>query len=396
MATNNNDAHLTLISATNQMLGTSAIENLDLQGIVDAGKDWDDIQKENWAKTLSAAYIRDVYTDSSYEDRSNDVFYESSDKYGAITRVIDIEMPEVIENRSWTASQSGQITIGSNIAYLPVVNQQLFAGSSSWAVSIAFTGTQLNEAFESVEGLLTFDNYLRMMAENSVKYHRSVMNSMNRNNYIAEKINIGNSAGKIHVVNLCEEYAKYHGQSSLSAETFLHTEACMRYSARVFKKFKGLMQEMNTLFTTRANSKGKFVPSNRLVFQILSDFVAGMENNVYSNTFHEDFVKLPLYREVVAWQGLTDDTASADFAQLSSLDVTTASGDTVTKSGIVGLMVDKWAIMHTMVQNRVGVQRDDIKDITLNDYQFTDRYINNLTLPGIVFVVEDYTAASQQ
>ena len=54
-------------------------------------------------------------------------------------------------------------------------------------------------------------------------------------------------------------------------------------------------------------------------------------------------------------------------------------------------MVDKWAIMHTMVQNRVGRQRDDIKDITLFDYQFTDRYINNLTLPGVIFTVADYS-----
>lgn len=396
MATNNNAMYTELIGATNMMLGESAIDKLDLQGIVDAGKTWTQAQKEQWANELSARYVKTIYSDSAYTDRSNDVFYEDSAEFGAITQVIDIEMPEVIENRSWTAVTSGTTTIGANVVYLPVVHEQLFAGTSSWAVPIAFTGTQLNQAFESVQGLLTFNNYLRLMADNSIKYHKKVLNSMNRNNYIGEKIAVGNSAGKIHVVNLVEEYAKFMGVTTLDANVFYHTPDAMRYSAKIFKKFKDMLLEMSTLFTTRANSKGKFVPENRLVFQILSDFTATMDNAVYSGVFHDEFVKLPLYREVVAWQGLTDSTASADFEQLSSIDVTTSTGEVVSESGIVGLMVDKWAIMHTMVQNRVGVQRDDIKDITLNDYQFTDRYINNLSLPGIVFVVQDYDAEATE
>lgn len=389
---NNNEMYTTLISVTNQMLGKSAIENLDLQGIVDVGRTWDFSQKDQWAKALSSKYVATIFTDAEYRDRQNDVFFENAAEFGAITEIVSIEMPEVVDNPAWMNVTSGVTQIGSNVVYLPVVNAQLYGSSDSWSIPIAFTGTQLDEAFTSVEGLLKFEAYVRLMAQNSANYHLAVMNGVNRNNYIAEKLNAGNSAGKINVVNLVAEYAKYKGVSSMTAQAFLADVAGLRYSTRVFKKYKSLMMDMTTLFTTNPNSKGKFVPEDRLVFQILADFEGLITTELYSGAYHDEFVEMPLYRNVTAWQGLTGADVTADFDTLSSIDVTNASGNTVKKSGIVGFMVDKWAIMHTVVQHRVGYQRDDIKNITLNDYQFTDRYINNLTLNGVVFTVEDYAA----
>lgn len=386
----NTDIHSFLQDATNQILGAEARDTLTLQDIIDVGQTWDFSQKEQWVKTLTGMHIKDLYTDRAYKDKRNDVFYEDSAKFGAVVRIINMEMPDIIENRSWTQVTSGTTTIGANTVYLPIVNQQLFGATDSWGVSIAYTGTQLNAAFESESGLLEFDNYVKLMAKNAIEVHRATMNSVNRNNYIAEKIHAGNTTGKVNVINLVEEYQKDHGDTSMTAAQFFASADAMRYSVKTFKKYKDLLHEMSTIFTMDANSKGKFLPEDRFVFQVLSDFEGRLDSEVYSTTYHDEFVKLPLYRNVNAWQALRGIT-QLTFADLSSIDVTTASGDTVSTNGIIALMVDKWAIMHTMVQNRVGYQRDDIKDISMYDYQFTDRYMNNLTLNGLVFVIQDYT-----
>ena len=392
MPTNNNSMYTILQEATNQMLGEKAIDNISLEDIIDVGKTWSQVEKEQWVKELSARYVKTMYTDVSYEDKRNDIFYEDSASFGAITQIISMEMPDIIENRSWTAVTSGVTQIGSNTVYLPIVEEQLYAGTDSWGVSIAYTGTQLNEAFDSAEQLMQFNNYIKLMAQNAIKFHRATMNGQNRNNYIAEKLNAGNKAGKINVVNIVEEYQRDHTNSAMTAAQYLTSEAALRYSVKTFKKYKSLLLDMTTLFTMKDDSKGKFVDPSRFAFQILSDFEGRLEAEVYSGTYHEEFVKLPLYRNVNAWQALVG-TANADFATMSKIDVTTAKGATVSRSGIIATMLDKWAVMHTMVQNRVGYQRDDIKDISMYDYQFTDRYINNLNLPGIVFVVADYTPA---
>ncbi len=391
MPNNNNTMYEVLQNATNQMLGSEAIENIDLRNIIDVGTSWSDLQKEQWVGKLSAMYIDTKYTDREYTDKRNDVFYEDSAKFGAITQIISMEMPDIIANRSWINVTSGVTQIGQNTVYLPIVDEQLFAGSDSWAVSIAYTGTQLNEAFRSESGLLQFNNYVKLMAQNAISLHKATMNGLNRNNYIAGKINAGNQQGRINVVNLVEEYQKEHSNQSMTAQQFLYDENALRYCSKIFKKYKSLLTDMTTLFTTKWDSKGKFIPTDRFVFQVLSDFEARIESEVYSDTYHNEFVQLPLYRSVNSWQALTG-TSSADFNTLSKIIVTDSSGNSVEKSGIVALMVDKWAIMHTIVQNRVGYQRDDIKDISMYDYQFTSRYINNLTLNGVVFTVEDYTA----
>lgn len=386
----NQDIHSTLQNATNQILGAEARDTIDLQGIVDAGKEWDFGLREQWVKTLTGMYIKDMYTDRAYKDKRNDVFYEDSARFGAINRIISLEMPDLIENRSWINVVSGETEIGKNTVYLPIVKQQLFGATDSWGVSIAYTGNQLDAAFESTSGLLEFDNYVKLMAQNAIELHKATMNSVNRNNYIGEKLNAGNSAGKVNVINLVEEYQRDHSNQTMTKAAFLSSADAMRYSVKTFKKYMDLLHDMTTLFTMDATSKGKFVPDDRLVFQVLGEFEGRMDAEVYSTTYHEQFVRLPLYRSVNAWQALTGIT-SLTFDDLSAIDVTTSDGHTIARNGIVAMMVDKWAIMHTMVQNRVGYQRDDIKNISMYDYQFTDRYMNNLMLPGIIFIVDDYT-----
>lgn len=392
----NTDVHEFLQKATNLIIGAEASDvahPLELQDIIDVGKTWDFSQKEQWVKELSGMFIKDMYTDRAYKDKRNDVFYEDAARFGAVVRIINMEMPDLIENRSWTQVTSGTTTIGSNTVYLPIVNQQLFGATDSWGVSIAYTGNQLDAAFESEAGLLEFESYVKLMAKNAIEVHRATMNSVNRNNYIGEKIHAGNSTGKVNVVNLIEEYQRDHGNSNMNVQQYFSSADALRYSVKTFKKYKDLLHDMSTLFTMDSNSKGKFVPEDRFVFQVLSDFEGRLDSEVYSTTYHDEFVKLPLYRNVNAWQNLRGLT-SLTFGDLSSLNIITADGDTVQTTGVVATMVDKWAIMHTMVQNRVGYQRDDIKNISMYDYQFTDRYMNNLLLPGIVFVVKDYTASN--
>lgn len=393
-STINKDIHSELQDATNQILGAKARETIDLQGIVDAGKEWNFDLREQWVKTLTGMYIKDMYVDRAYKDKRNDVFYEDAARFGAITRIISMEMPDLIQNRSWIDVTSGVTTIGSNTVYLPIVKQQLFGATDSWGVSVAYSGNQLDAAFESVSGLLEFDSYVKLMAQNAIEIHKATMNSMNRNNYIGEKLNAGNSTGKINVINLVEEYQKDHSNAAMTRAQFLSSADAMRYSVKTFKKYMDLLHDMTTLFTMDATSKGKFVPDDRMVFQVLGEFEGRMDAEVYSTTYHEQFVKLPLYRSVNAWQALTGITALT-FADLSAIDITTSDGNTVSTNGVVAMMVDKWAIMHTMVQNRVGYQRDDIKNISMYDYQFTDRYMNNLTLPGIIFKVDDYTPSNR-
>lgn len=392
----NEQANTFLNAVADQAKGKTVISQQMYDDVIQEAGSWDWSEKEQFLSTLSGKYIDTMYTDASWTDKYNDVFFQNSEQFGAVVQIINTEMPEVRANRAWDVIQSGTTTIGSNTVYLPVVKEQLVGGTSSWAIPFALTGTQMNTAFESASGLKRFESYVQLSVENANKYHIARMSASNRNNYVIEKINAGNSAGHVNVVNLVQEYCNMTGTSSMTVAQFLaNNNGCLRSVYKTFKKYKALLTDMTTLFTMDSTTTGKFIPEDRFVFQVISDFVALMETELYSTTYHEDFVRLKGYREIPAWQGLRTSSSTLTFSDLTTINAgrqdSVISDDSVevNRSNIVGLMVDKWAIMHTIVRHRTGVQRDDIKDITLFEHQFTDRYINNLMLNGVVFVLDD-------
>lgn len=356
-------------------------------------------EKEQLLGALSGRIIDTMYTDSSWTDKYGDIFFQNSEQFGAIVQIINTEMPEVRQNRAWDQITSGETTIGSNVVYLPVVKEQLVGGTSSWAVPYAISGIQMDSAFRNASGLSRFIGYVQLSAENAIKYHLARMTAANRNNYIVEKLKKGNTATNVNYVSLVAEYNAMTG-ASLTAQQFLNNQdGCLRMVNRIFKKYKALLTDMTTLFTLDSTTTGKFIPDDRFTFSLIGDFNALLESELYSTTYHDDFVKAKGFREVPSWQGLRRANTTLTFDDLTTInagrvDSVLYTGGTaedpeveINQSGILGLMCDKWAIMHTVVRHRTGVQRDDIKDITLYEHQFTDRYVNNLMLNGLVFTI---------
>lgn len=388
---NTRDVHSILTSAYKQISGQSDISTINYDGVVTASQSWTDSQKDAFMGELSNAYMNEaIYTDREYVDRYNDIFYENSDMFGAITRVIDIEIPDTIKSSAWETFVSGTSTIGSHTIYIPAVNEQLYINSDSWAVPLTISGEQYRSAFSSASGMAQFDNYLRLSAQNAVSIHRAEMNALNRNNYLITKVTLMNQANKKHVVNLVEEYCADTGTASMTADVYRKTPACLRHAIKTFKKYKALMMLPSTLFTASTTTNGKFCPEDRFVMQVLSDFEGDIISEVYSSTYHDEFVKLPLYRDCPSWQGLKDSNGVLNFAQLSQV-IGTPAGEQSSNSasGIVAFMCDKYAIMHTNVYNRVGVDVDNIRDVSYYEYQYTDKYMNNMNLNGIVFYLGD-------
>lgn len=389
----NEQVDVFLKAAGEQAKGKTPIAQEVFDGVIQEAGTATLSQKEQFLNSLSGRIIDTMYTDAAWTDKYGDIFFQNSEQFGAIVQIINTEMPEVRQNRAWDQITTGQTTIGSNVVYLPVVKEQLVGGTSSWAVPYAISGTQMDSAFRNASGLSRFIGYVQLSAENAIKYHLTRMSAANRNNYMMEKLAKGNTATNVNVVSLVAEYNAMTGKS-LTAQQFLNNQdGCLRMVNRIFKKYKALLTDMTTLFTLDSTTTGKFIPDDRFTFSVIADFNALLESELYSTTYHDDFVKAKGFREVPSWQGLRGASTTLTFNDLTTINaaredsVIDSSGVDINQSGIIGLMCDKWAVMHTVVRHRTGVQRDDIKDITLYEHQFTDRYVNNLMLNGLVFTI---------
>ena len=201
----------------------------------------------------------------------------------------------------------------------------------------------------------------------------------------------------IHVLPLIKMYNGEMNPASpiTSRAEFMANKECLRFMDRKIVEYAGYLKEQSALFNTEGLVK--FVPEDRLVVEVLNYAAQAADSVLLSDTFHKELVSLPAYRSVSAWQGLGDGKidnlgAFISFDETSKIDVTVDDGTTYGKhielTGVVAFMCDKWAIMHTIRSERVAARNFDPEALDMYFYQFRDMYMNNLSLPAVVFIVD--------
>lgn len=369
-----------------QYIGKEEIGQLTLKEFCDIGSDEATFSKSQFTKALIDVVTKNFFTDTTYANEYTDLFYEDSERFGAITQMIHVEAPEAKENTAWKTFTSGTSTVGNYTVYLPVVETQYYVKSSSWAIPVAISWEQWDTAFRDVDSLNSFINYVFLSVENAIKIHLEEMDNLNRNNFIAEKIEYNRKSDKVgtHVVDLTEEYAKAKRITEpLSRDSLMLDREFLNFAAMTLDNYIGYFKKPTSLFNTKGSTR--FTPEDRLVCQVLQYFESAMGSFGYASTFHDNYVKLPLHQSIPWIQSPGD----LSFDDISSLHVETESG-VVETSGIVAFIADKWSIMHTIRSNRVASQYFDIENITNYEYQHRDSYLNNLGMNAVVFVINDY------
>ena len=364
--------------------GNAEITVEDLTKAIDTGSEEIGNVREPFTKALIAILTKNWFTDSSYRSEYTDPFFVDSMEFGLIVQAISVTVPEVKDNPAWQTFTSGTSKVGEYTVYLPVVDSQYYTKTSGWSLPITISWSQWSVAFESMERMNEFVNYVLMMVDNAIIQHREDMNNANRNNYISERLLQVDGIGKIDLV---AEYVEEKGiTQALTVKQALNDNEFLRFAIRKINKIYNLFKKQTSLFNSA--KKVRFTPTERCVIQLLEDFDSRIKTSLMADTFNAEFLKLPNYGTVPFWEGV----GNTSFDDVSSINVTSKSG-TSARSGIVGFITDKWAIMHTIKSERVASQFFDIENLTIYSYQFVDQYMNDLTQNGVVFVLNDYTPA---
>lgn len=383
-----NDISTIVNSAYSQFTGTDGATLTDIRDLVDEGVSDVAALRSKFFGALLGAVTKNFYTMTSAESEYDDPFYQDSEEFGAIMQMISAQCPQATSNPAWQSFVSGTSTVGEYTVFLPIVETSYYTKQEAWSIPLTLSSEQMNQAFRDNAGLSEFVQFIHMVVGNAILAHREEMNELNRNNYIAEKLNAAAdvSVDGIHAVDLVDLYVTEFGiATDFSVEDALASDTFKTFAMSKIGEYADYMRKQTGIFTV--DNSVRFVPKDRLICQMLSAFdkkLAVTQAGIY----HNDLIKMPGYRTVAAWQGLGDLT----FDSLSEINVK-VSGGTVAQDGIVCLLVDKWAILHTIKKQRTASQHFDIEDVTQWSFQFVDSYCNQLNLPGVVFYLSDHTAS---
>ena len=369
---------------TKEILGENAVVNEDLSNIVDIGKEiFDATDVDNYVKSLVNHIGRVIFVNRPYSGGAPSVLMDGWE-YGSVLEKISAELPEATENESWELTDGA--SYDPNIFYKPKVSAKFFNKRVTFEIPMSFTERQVKESFSNAAQLNGFYSMLYNAVDKSmtIKIDSLVMRTIN--NMIAETLHDFNSTGDytgsgIRAVNLLKLYND-DKSTNLTAEKSIKDPDFIRFASYIMGLYMERLSKISSLFNI--GGKDRFTPRDSLHVILLSDFAKASDSFSMSSTFHNEFVALPKGEIVPYWQGSGTDYS---FSSVSSINVKTASGDTVNASGIIAVMFDRDALGVTNLDRRVTTNYNPKAEFFSNWYKFDAGYFNDMNENFVLFYV---------
>lgn len=369
-----------LQTITDEVVGDSVVVKEDLSNVVDVGKQiLDNTSVDNYVKALVNRIGRTEFVDRVLASTAPNINRDSWE-YGSVLQKVRCELPDTTNNPTWSLTK-GQ-SVDPFIYNPPAVSAKYFNSKTTFEIDVSFKEDQVKE---SLSGAAELNRFIAMI-ENRIRTKLTLCrdNLIMRTivNLIAEKI-----AANHGVVNLLTEYNAAFG-TSLTADKAIKNPDFLRFSSATIKLYSDRLKTASVLY----NKDGyvTFTPKEYQHLVLLSEFATGLDVYLYSDTYHEELLKLGSFDTVAFWQGTGNSTAP-NFTAASSINAIIASdGETeVNTSGVIGVLFDRDACAVCNDNPRVTSIYNPRGEYSNYFYKEDCSYINDLSENVVVFVVTD-------
>ena len=370
-------------TATREILGEQSVVNEDLSNLVDIGTAiFNANAMDNYVRSLVNHIGKVVFVNRPYSGSVPSVLMDGWE-YGSVLEKITAELPTATENESFEL-QNGE-SYDPNVFYKPTVSAKFFNKKVTFEIPMSFTERQVKESFSNAEQMNGFMSMLYNAVDKAmtVKVDSLIMRTIN--NMIGETLHDDygsdalNSKSGVKAINLLYLYNQRYSES-LTAQNALTNPDFIRFASYQMGVYASRLTKISTLFNI--GGKDRFTPSDLLHVVMLSDFRKSANVFLQSDVFHEQFTALPNAEEVPYWQGSGTDYG---FSDITAINIKTASGDTVSTTGILGVMFDRDALGVTNLDRRVTTNYNPKAEFFSNWYKFDAGYFCDFNENFVVF-----------
>ena len=354
------------------------ILNEDLSNIVDMGtavfsNNW----KDNYVKSLLDRIGREVFVDRAYEGYAPRVLRDSWE-YGSIMSKTRCKIFDAKANPSWNL-QKGE-TVNQFEFNPPDVTQKFYNSKTAWQIDCSFTDYQLRESFTNAAAMNRFISMIENRIQTSMTIYIDSLIMRTINNFIAEKINAGNS-----VIDVLAGFNATQ-ETPITAAAAVSNKEFYRYLAYRTDLDIERFRAPSANFNIDDEANVTFTPREYAHFVLHSDFAAGMKVYLQADTYHENLVTLGDFETVPFWQAQGD---AYQLATTSRIDVKLASDNTTTvnRNYIIGILFDRDALGVLNDNRRVTSAYNANGEYWNNFYKVDTSYFNDLAENAIIYVL---------
>lgn len=382
-------------TVSGEVLGKTGFVSEDLTGLVDLGNEvFNQNAVDNYVKSLVNHIGKVVFVNRPYSGKVPSVLMDAWE-FGSVLEKISADVPKAEENDTWNLKDG--IEYKQDVFHKPTVSAKFFNSKVTFEVPVSITERQVKESFSSAEQMNGFLSMIYSAVEKSMTIKTDALVMRTINNMIAEtldadkeafgweqttheNVNYAN-ASTVRCVNLLKLYNTKTG-AQLAADVAVTTPDFIRFAAYQMGLYADRLQTISTLFNV--GGKERFTPKELLHTVLLSDFAAAAKAYLYADTFHSENVLLPQAETVASWQATGQDYA---FADVSKIDVKSASGASISVSGVLGVMFDRDALGVTNLDKRVTTNYNAKAEFFNNYFKFDAGYFNDTNENFVVFFV---------
>ena len=377
-------------TVTKEVIGEEAVVNEDLSNVVEIGTQIQDLDKiDNYVNSLVNHIGKVIFVNRPYSGSAPSVLMDGWE-YGSILEKVAVDsLPQAVENESWELEDGH--SYDPNIFTKPQVSAKFFSKKVTFDIPMSFAERQVKSAFQNATQLNSFFSMIYTAIDNSmtVKIDSLAMRALN---YMIGVTLHGNSGNR--AINLLSGYNDAT-DSSLTAIDAISNPDFIRYASYIMGLYADRLTRLSKLFNDGA--KERFTPKDRMSIITLAEFARAADAYLQSDTYHNEFVRLPEADTVPYWQG---SGLAYDFNSTSKIDVQinvdetdSETGDTirrkvtVSQTGILSVMFDRYAVGVANLDRRVTANYNGRAEFFNNWYKFDAGYFNDPNENFIVFYV---------
>ena len=382
--------YMLMNSISQEVLGKTDLVQEDLTGIVDMGTEvFNQNAIDNYVKSLVNHIGKVVFVNRPYSGKVPSVLMDAWE-FGSVMEKISADVPKATENDTWNLKDGQEYK--QDVFHKPTVTAKFFNSKVTFEVPVSITERQVKESFSSAAQLNGFLSMIYNAVEKSMTIKTDALIMRTINNMVAETLDADNAAfgGKtvdystastVRCVNLLHLYNEATGLN-LKADVAILTPDFIRFAAYQMGLYADRLGSISTLFNI--GGKERFTPKDALHTVLLSDFAKAAQAYLYADTFHSEQVLLPKAETVPSWQATGKDYA---FANVSKIDVKSASGAVISIGGVLGVMFDRDALGVTNLDKRVTTNYNAKAEFFNNYYKFDAAYFNDANENFVVFFI---------
>ena len=376
-----------LNSIVNQATGKTDFSNIVTASFISVATTALSISTDNLLSAISQTLSKTIFSIRPYEAKFKGLMKDEV-QFGNHVRKLNIS------DKDWETDvrydlEDGK-SIDDQIVSNPNILQTNFYGQNVYARHYTVYRDQLNIALSSEE---EFQRFITMIVQNCSdmieQCHESTAR-MTLANFIGGKVK-GDVNNIIHLVTKYNEIAG----TTLTTETVRQPANFVPFIKWAFGYIgyiSGMLTERSQKFHINVTGKeiSRHTPQNKQKLYLFSEYLKDMDASVLSSIYNDRYLKWADHEQVNFWQSINKpDSIEISAAYINTDGMMAVDPATTTTNNIFGVLFDEEAVGITTCGQWSSASRFNARGGYTNFwYHFNDRYYNDFTENGVVFLLD--------